>query len=141
MTTGGLRKLTRVVSFGGRAGRKEFAAIATPLIVFEVAVIWLGEALELQTMPAPWFGLVIFLILAPIALIAPVVLRRLHDIGQSGIWIFLFGTAANVASALVVWAGLPEAENPVLAATIGAGLLYLAAARGNPGDNRFGPAP
>jgi uncharacterized membrane protein YhaH (DUF805 family) len=135
-----LRKTGGLLSFNGRAERKEFAAVAGPLVLFEGALVWLSEMLAPDGLgDTPWFWPYLLLVFAPIALVAPVVVRRLHDLGRSAIWAFLFGTAANLLTVLLVWAGLPEAENPVLLAALSGALIYLVAAPGHAGDNQFGP--
>lgn len=103
-------------------------------------VLWLENVYPDGLGDSPWFWPSLLALFAPIALAAPTVLRRLHDLNHSGISIFLVGVALRVVVALFAWAGLPTAENPVLLAGFGAGLTYLAAARGMPGENGYGPA-
>lgn len=132
----------RLLSFEGRATRRAFIGIVGPLVALEVGyVAWLERTAPDGLGDSPWFWPSFIALFAPMALAAPTIFRRMHDLGHSGVLIFLAGVALRVVVAAFAWAGLPEAENPVLLAGFGAGLIYLAVTRGTPGENQFGPVP
>jgi uncharacterized membrane protein YhaH (DUF805 family) len=131
----------RLLRFEGRANRRAFVGVVGPLVALEVSyLVWLERIAPDGLGDSPWFWPSFVALFVPIALAAPTVFRRLHDLGHSGVWVFLIGVALRVVVAAFTWAGLPEAENPVLLAGLGAGLAYLALALGTPGENQFGPA-
>lgn len=132
----------RLLSFSGRATRRTYIGVVGPLVAIEAAyVTWLEWIAPHGLGDSPWFWPSFLALFAPIGLAAPTVLRRAHDRGHGGVAIFLVGAALQLVVAAFKWAGWPEAENPVLLAGIGAGLTYLAVARGTPGENPFGPPP
>ena len=105
--------LKKYAVFDGRARRKEywmfflFNMVAAIILAIIDAVLWTVPIL---------YGLYFLAILCPAI---GVTIRRLHDTGKSGWWVFI---------------GLV----PIIG---GLWLLYLMVIDGNPGDNQYGPSP
>jgi uncharacterized membrane protein YhaH (DUF805 family) len=139
----------------GRADRKGLAMIAGALIVVQSvgygALMALG--LSLQGLAANF----IHIFFCAVTMIA--VTKRLHDLGRSGWWV-LAAVAAWIAWTVVVVFAIvfgfgPEAVEgegammgPAFLMSVVAalapllcGAVWLHCARGEPGTNRFGPAP
>ena len=109
----------------GRAGRREYWAYVAALVVIGFSLRWVP----------PFAGLVESLLLAFVQA------RRLHDFSRSGWWAFAVAVA-QVAIALTLYFLVGE-EFAVLAATLFmlVVIVLIGAWPGDPGDNRFGPAP
>ena len=111
-------------NFAGRARRKEYWMFVLFNIIFAIVAMIIdniaGTTFDLMPgyhLPYGW----IYLLYA-LAVILPslaVCVRRLHDVGKSGWWIFI-GLIPLVGA---IW------------------LLVLACTEGNPGDNVYGPSP
>lgn len=130
----------QLLSFKGRSERSQFGWIVGPLVALEAGyVAWLESIAPDGLGDSPWFWPSFFALFLPMALAAPTIVRRLHDLGHSAIMIFFVGIGLRVVVTGLAFAGLPQAENPVLLVGFGAGLMYLAFARGVPGDNQYGP--
>jgi uncharacterized membrane protein YhaH (DUF805 family) len=104
--------------FNGRTSRKEFWMFVLFNIIFSVAAVILDNILGLSSDS----GYGIFSGLYSLVMILPALgaeIRRLHDIGKSGWWIFI----SLVPLIGAIW------------------LLVLLAKEGDPGDNAYGPEP
>jgi uncharacterized membrane protein YhaH (DUF805 family) len=114
-----LKVLKNYAEFSGRARRKEYWMFALFNIVFSIAAIILDNILG-TTIEDVGYGL--FYCLYGLAVIIPslaVGVRRLHDVGKSG-W-FLFVALIPIIGA--IW------------------LLVLLCTDGNAGANEYGPNP
>jgi uncharacterized membrane protein YhaH (DUF805 family) len=109
-----------------RAGRREYWAYVGALIVI---------SLFLRFVP-PLASLV------GTAILAFVQVRRLHDFGRSGWWALGVAVAPLTLGVPVFFATSSEDAAAAVAAlvTLGA-IVWIGAVPGDPGDNRFGPAP
>lgn len=83
---GGMALLKRLFNFSGRASLKEFWLTFAGIVLFDVVLGVIGGVLT--AIYDPLFILVVpFFLAAAVAGIA-VYVRRLHDIGLSGFWVF-----------------------------------------------------
>jgi uncharacterized membrane protein YhaH (DUF805 family) len=113
---GGLKKYA---DFSGRARRKEYWMFFLFYIIFAFVASILDSLLGLDFGDG-MYG-VIYLLYS-LALLLPylaVGVRRLHDIGKSGWWLFI----AFIPLAGAIW------------------LIVLLATDGQPGENEYGPNP
>jgi uncharacterized membrane protein YhaH (DUF805 family) len=133
-------------STNGRASRREFWAVFLPVVLWNAVLIWLLETLAPHGIRSLLTGIavLVFLMLPPDWLGIAVVVRRLHDLGRSGIWMVAFSVAARLGQHL--YRGLDEGWPRVLCAAafvlgaVGfAGILGLRP--GELADNRYGPNP
>ncbi|MCW7752786.1 DUF805 domain-containing protein [Desulfobotulus sp. H1] len=108
-----LSVLKQYAVFTGRSGRKEFWNFFLVNMVFLLIITIIEGLLGIRGTIGALYSL---LVLMPAM---GVCIRRLHDTGRSGFWIFLF---------LI----------PLLGGLV---LLYLMAGRGEPGANLYGPVP
>jgi len=134
---GNLRSL---LSFDGRATRKEFLLVAGPLVLLEVVLV----AALYRYMPEGLRGNVLFWPVALAffglpALALPTFVRRLHDLGRNGIWLFVVTFGLRVITTITNWLGFAWMETGIYALGFGLGLLFLASARGEEGQNSYGP--
>jgi uncharacterized membrane protein YhaH (DUF805 family) len=136
----------RKLSLKGRANRKEFWAIFAPVLVWNLALIWMLEVIAPTGIHSliPALACLVFLIMAPDWLGLAVIVRRLHDIGRSAIWIVVAGVAARLAQA--VYKGLAEGWPHMLLVGLcvtlaGVAVLYLGLTPGTPTTNEYGPDP
>lgn len=108
-----IKCLKNYVAFSGRARRKEYWMFVLFNIIFAAVVGTLDSLLKTNFIISSLYSLVI--LLPSLA----VLVRRLHDIGKSGGWIFI------VFIPLVggIW------------------LLVLLCKEGNPGPNQYGDNP
>ena len=108
--------LKKYAVFSGRARRKEYWMFFLFNIIFAIAAIILDNVIG-TAIGGVGYGLIYFLYL--LAVILPgiaVAVRRLHDIGKSGGWLFI---------ALIPLIG-------------GIWLLVLMCTEGTPGENEYG---
>jgi uncharacterized membrane protein YhaH (DUF805 family) len=83
-------------------------------------------------MVAPFF-------FGPIALIAVLAARRLHDLGVTALWIWIALVGVRILTFAVALLGFRHIAEPVGLVVICGLLICLGAAPGNPGPNEFGP--
>ncbi|MFL5296625.1 MAG: DUF805 domain-containing protein [Phenylobacterium sp.] len=109
----------------GRAGRREYWAYVGAIVLLCFTLQWVPPVASLV-------GATVLALLQA---------RRLHDFGRSGWWA-VAAMAAPIPVALMTYAMASE-EEAILAGTIVTfGLIVLIGAiPGDPGGNRFGPAP
>ena len=114
-------------NFAGRARRKEYWMFALFNVIFAIVAMIVdnilgttfkfGEGLAQMSLPYGWIYMLYILAMLIPAL--AVLVRRLHDVGNSGWWFFI-----------------------VLIPLVGAIWLFvLACTDGNPGENIYGPSP
>jgi uncharacterized membrane protein YhaH (DUF805 family) len=111
--------LKKYAVFSGRARRKEYWMFVLFNIIFSIAAIILDNLLGTASNELGYgiiYGLYSLAILIPTLAVA---VRRLHDIGKSGWWIFI-SLVPIVGS---IW------------------LLVLLATDSQPGENQYGPNP
>jgi uncharacterized membrane protein YhaH (DUF805 family) len=133
---------TTLFAFRGRIPRRQYLAFSLLASVIAFLAIALA-AVSLDDVGDGMGGLIgfAFMILLVIAAIwsgCALMAKRLHDLGWSGfhaVWIYGLATASGAA----------EARSPEVAAALGLVPLlvyaWLLAARGNAGENRYGPPP
>jgi len=117
--------LKKYVVFSGRARRKEYWMFLLVNVIIAVVLgilsgIFAGIDANSNTSIAPIFS--VLSAVYSLAVLLPglaVVVRRLHDIGKSGSWIFI-GLIPLIGG---IW------------------LLVLMATDSQPGDNQYGPNP
>lgn len=114
-----LKVLKNYIGFKGRARRKEYWMFNLFHIIFLIVATVLDTVFKTNMSPLPYgliyFGYAFALLLPGLA----ATVRRLHDIGKSGGWIFI----ALVPIIGSIW------------------LLVLLCTNGEVGENRFGPDP
>ena len=111
--------LKKYAVFDGRARRKEYWMFVLFTIIFGVIAIALDNITGLASKD---LGVGLFYVLFALAVLLPglaVMVRRLHDIGKSGWWVFI-----NLI--------------PIIG---GIWILVLLATDGQPGDNQYGTNP
>lgn len=114
-----LKVLNNYANFSGRARRKEYWMFFLFNVLFGIVTVILDNMLGLA-MPETGYG-AIYLIYS-LAIIIPSIavgVRRLHDIGKSGFWLFI----AFIPIVGGIW------------------LLVLFATEGKSGDNEYGSDP
>jgi uncharacterized membrane protein YhaH (DUF805 family) len=85
-----LKVLKQYADFSGRARRKEYWMFVLFNIIFTVIAVILDNVFGLTVSPEIPYG--VFYFLYTIAVLIPglaVLVRRLHDIGKGGGWIFI----------------------------------------------------
>ncbi|MDR1056192.1 MAG: DUF805 domain-containing protein [Prevotellaceae bacterium] len=115
-----LKVLRQYADFSGRARRKEYWMFVLFNIIFCVAAVVLDNIAGLTISEAIPYG--VFYSLYALAVLIPslaALVRRLHDVGKGGGWIFIF---------LIPLIG-------------GIWLLVLMCLDSEPGSNRFGQSP
>jgi uncharacterized membrane protein YhaH (DUF805 family) len=124
-----------------RGGRREFALIAAPTLALEAGYIWFLETAWPQGPGDSAWAVPAFLALfLPIVVIMPLIVRRLHDVGRSAIWIFVVGLGVRIMMTTVKGTGLGRFENEVGLSLLGAALFYLALLPGDKHENAYGAA-
>lgn len=139
-----LRRVWNWLSLEGRAGRREYNLVLWPMAAGFPALIFrdmrvrnsdgwisLGDGLFMVGgfMLLAFFGMV-------------VTARRLHDIGRSAAWIFIFMFVLKLVYALYERMPLGLLRDVVLGVPLACGaavLIFLAIKRGEPDTNVFGP--
>lgn len=139
-----LRRVWNWLSLEGRAGRREYNLVLWPMAAGFPALIFrdmrvrnsdgwisLGDGLFMVGgfMLLAFFGMV-------------VTARRLHDIGHSAAWIFIFMFVLKLVYALYERMPLGLLRDVVLGVPLACGaavLIFLAIKRGEPDTNVFGP--
>jgi len=114
-----LTVLKKYAVFGGRARRKEYWMFLLFNIIFTIVAVILDNVLG-TAIENLGYGL--FYILYGLAVLLPalaVTVRRLHDTGKSGWWIFI----SLIPLIGAIW------------------LLVLLATDSQPGKNQYGPNP
>ncbi len=149
--------LRKFIRFDGRASRAEYWFFALALVI----ATWVTGALDYMLFDGR-HPLGVFLVIVTILPMTSAGWRRLHDVNRRGWWLLLPGIASLIflVSALAV-RGLtaqPMAEIPTVGNSEGwiytiilgfpavslvstIWLVVLLARKGDPHDNRFGPAP
>jgi len=107
-----LSVLKNYAVFSGRARRAEFWYFALLNIIISAVIGFIGTQIGLNILTTIYF---VAVLLPSIA----VAIRRLHDIGKSGWWIFI----GSIPLIGWIW------------------LIVLYATEGNAGDNQYGPNP
>jgi len=107
--------LKRYVDFKGRATRSEFWWFLLFHWICLYVSRWLGQALELGNMIAGVVNLVLLLPLLSIQV------RRLHDVGWSGWWVFWF--YASALSVFILQASTDPSNASLLFLILG--LVYI----------------
>jgi uncharacterized membrane protein YhaH (DUF805 family) len=114
-----LKVLKQYADFNGRARRKEYWMFVLFNLIFGIVAMMIdgGVGLNIGALPYGWIY-----VLYTLATLLPgiaVCVRRLHDVGKSGWWIFI----ALVPLIGFIW------------------LLVLMFTDSQPGDNAYGPNP
>src|SRR5512138_3214375 len=111
--------LKKYVTFDGRARRKEYWMFALFNFIFAIVAMILDNVLGLAN-ENTGYGVIYTLYGLAVALPGLAVsVRRLHDIGKSGWWLFI----ALIPLIGAIW------------------LLVLTVTDSQPGDNQYGPNP
>jgi uncharacterized membrane protein YhaH (DUF805 family) len=111
--------LKKYVTFSGRARRKEYWMFVLFNLIFAIVAMVLDNVLGLAN-EQTGYGIIYTLYTLGVLLPSLAVLvRRLHDIGKSGWWVFI--TLIPLIGA--IW------------------LLVLLVGDSQPGDNQYGPNP
>ncbi len=130
----------------GRAGRREFWVVVTPVLAWNVVLIWglyrfaphgIGSIVEA-------LAILVFLMMAPDWLGIAATARRLHDLNRSAFWIFGVGMLARVAQALYRAAPAGPGRYAVLVVSVLAAAAVIATLgfkKGDAMENRYGPVP
>lgn len=114
-----LNAFKKYTVFSGRARRKEFWMFVLFNVIFSIVAVVIDNMLGLANDNT---GYGVLSGLYSLAIILPslaIEIRRLHDIGKSGWWIFI----ALIPLVGSIW------------------LLVLLATEGQPGENQYGPDP
>ena len=135
-----------LLSLEGRASRREFWLVVGPVLLWNAGLIGALEVLApdgVKALPAA-LAVLIFGMMAPDFLGIAAIARRLHDLGQSAMWICGAGLAVRIAQAAYRWipAGLGRLVI-IVAGTLafGACIAWLGGKTGVPGPNEHGPDP
>ncbi len=135
-----------LLSTKGRAGRKEFWVILTPVLTWNFLLVWglytlaphgIGSILEA-------LAVLVFLMMAPDWLGIAVTARRLHDLGRSAFWIFGVGMLARGAQALYRVSPAGPGRYAVLVVSVLAAAVVIATLgfrKGDAMENQYGPVP
>lgn len=111
--------LKKYVTFSGRARRKEYWMFVLFNLIFAIVAMVLDNVLGLAN-EQTGYGIIYTLYTLGVLLPSLAVLvRRLHDIGKSGWWIFI----SLIPLIGAIW------------------LLVLLVTDSQPGDNQYGPNP
>lgn len=129
--------LLRILTFRGRADRREYWLFAIPITVVIWGGLWLFMAVEGDLAAQAFFLLAV----VPAASFANIALgtRRLHDRGRSGWWLLLYcGVPTGTMVVLGMHTG--DASNwfaVPLAGPLAVALVDLGLLPGAPGRNRY----
>jgi uncharacterized membrane protein YhaH (DUF805 family) len=84
--------------------------------------------------------LAFFLMFAPPLLALPVVVRRMHDLNFPALWAWAYTFALRLVLVALQFAGVHShaVRDQIGLAMLALGGVYVAAARGSPGENDFG---
>ncbi len=114
-----LKVLKKYANFNGRARRTEYWMFFLFNIIFSVTAIFLDNIFDLARPQTVYGTIYLGYFLAVLIPSIAVVVRRLHDIGKSGFWIFVF---------LIPLIG-------------GIWLFVMLVTEGKAGKNNYGPDP
>lgn len=114
-----LKVMKQYADFNGRARRKEFWMFVLFNIIFAIVATMIDGGLGTNMAPLPYGYIYIAYCLVTFIPGLAVSVRRLHDVGKSGWWIFI----ALVPLIGAIW------------------LLVLYCTDSQPGDNEYGPSP
>ncbi|MEI6088946.1 MAG: DUF805 domain-containing protein [bacterium] len=114
-----LKVIKNYAGFNGRAQRKEYWFFTLFSTIFTIVLMILDNVLGINTKGTPYGPLYVAYSIAVIIPSLAVVVRRLHDVGKSGGYIFI--TLVPFFGAF--W------------------LLYLLISDSNPNENKYGPNP
>ena len=127
--------------FGGRARRAEFWVFLAFATLLQMALRYVDQIRGAEPIAAE-MGLAELCI--TLVLLLPTVavgVRRLHDSGRSGLWIFLgYGPLALINLPMAVDQSMKLVLSGALIMGAGA-LLIIMLLPGNAGQNRYGPDP
>ena len=141
-----LKVIRNYTGFSGRARRKEYWMFALFNIIFSTILTIIDKSLKLNISYTQYGILNTLYSLAIFLPSLAVMVRRLHDIGKSGWYIFIFIIPIFVAAVIVLmlksegnttWILLPAL---VIVATA-IWIIVLFATDGEKGDNKWGPNP
>lgn len=114
-----LKVIKNYATFDGRARRKEYWFFTLFSIIFTIVIMILDNILGINTKGTPYGPLYVIYTIAVLIPSLAVVVRRLHDVGKSGGYIFI---------SLIPFVGAFW-------------LLYLLVSDSNPNENKYGPNP
>ncbi len=114
-----LEVMKKYAVFSGRARRKEYWMFVLFNIIFAIAAVILDNILGIAIENVGYGPIYLLYVLAVLLPGLGVTIRRLHDVGKSGWFIFI--------SLIPIIGGL--------------WLLVIFCTDGNPGDNKYGPNP
>lgn len=131
-------QIARLVSFNGRAGRLEFAAT-----IGFLALAWTALALTPWLPPSYPAWIAVVVLFAPMLLVLPVIVRRMHDVNISVRWAWAYSIGIRLLRVILPVAGVHSraASDWTGLVLLGLGVLYLALAPGAVGENDFGAPP
>lgn len=128
----------------GRAGRREYALVATPAVAFLATIAAISETFWPNGMPGSWPLLFVAVFMSAMWLVAISVGRRLHDIGHSVFWLaglsIILRLTEDLHDRLEPGVGQILARAVPIAGIVLA-LLWLGWKPGQPEANEFGPPP
>jgi uncharacterized membrane protein YhaH (DUF805 family) len=133
--------LKNMFNFSGRSRRGEYVYFCVVLLLYWLAsILVLGKAMAVLSMASSFGGILIMvwhiaLLVAYLAL----VVRRLHDFGQSGWWVLLLLVSLPLSFLPVVGAYMDH-EFWFRAVWISFWVLFFFFA-GQQGPNKYGPDP
>ncbi len=134
----------KLLTTKGRADRREFWIIASPVLAWNVILIWglytfaphgIGSIVEALVV-------LVLLMMVPDWLGIAVAARRLHDINRSAFWIFGIAMLARVAQALYRAAPVGPGRSAVLVVSVlatAAAIATLGFRKGDALENQYGP--
>jgi len=114
-----VRPLKQYATFKGRARRAEFWGFLLGCLLLTLGLAWLDHQLGFWSRELGWGPLSTLFALYTLSPTVSVGVRRLHDIGLSGWWL---------------WINLIPMVGPLV-------LLTMMARKGHAGDNAYGPDP
>ncbi|HIC13265.1 MAG TPA: DUF805 domain-containing protein [Sulfurimonas sp.] len=112
------RAYKKYADFKGRASRKEFWFFYLFFMLCTIATSILDAMILINTEIVDAAILNVLFVLGSVIPFCAILTRRLHDINQSGLWVFI-----------------------ILLPFLGIILLMVLALKGNEGENRFGEDP
>jgi len=84
-----LTVLKKYAVFNGRARRKEYWMFVLFNMIFAIVAMIIDNVAGLTIEPLPYGFIYVIYMLAVILPALAVLVRRLHDIGKSGLWLFI----------------------------------------------------